>query len=68
MPKLTGGRSSFRDWVDGKPDPKWPLMTLTHITKGVGAEDISKGGVVKPTASEILDEPPDRKGKIHLRV
>jgi hypothetical protein len=56
MPKLTGGRSSFRDWVDGKPDPKWPLMPLTHITKGIGAEDVSKAEAVEPSPCDVFGE------------
>jgi len=31
-------------------------MPLTHITKGIGAEDISRSGSVSPTRSGIFDE------------
>ena len=55
--KLSGGRSSFRDWVDKQPDPKWGLMPLTHITKGIGAEDIIKAGEIKPVDCAVFNQP-----------
>jgi hypothetical protein len=39
-------RPSFRAWVDSEPDPGWGLMPLTHITKGVLAEDIVRQDAV----------------------
>jgi hypothetical protein len=57
MPKLTGGRPEFRKWVDGHPDPGWPLMPLTHITKGIGAEDIIRDGQVTAAQCEVFNEP-----------
>jgi hypothetical protein len=56
MAKLSGGRPSFRDWVDKQPNPNWPLMPLTHITKGIGAEDISRAGIVSPARGEMFEE------------
>jgi hypothetical protein len=53
MAKFLGRRASFREWVDKQPNPNWPLMPLTHITKGVGAEDISRSGMVD---NGIFDE------------
>jgi hypothetical protein len=57
MPKLTGGRSGFREWVDKQPDPKWPLMPLTHITRGIGAEDIANAGEIAPDDCRVFGEP-----------
>jgi hypothetical protein len=57
MAKLVGGRSGFRDWVDSKPDPDWPLMPLTHITKGIGAQDVSQAGKIAPTECDVFQEP-----------
>lgn len=46
-------RPGFRDWVDAQQDPQWPLMPLTHITKGLVAHDIFRSGRIEPTqASE----------------
>ncbi|MGP0057727.1 MAG: hypothetical protein ACLPID_00360 [Beijerinckiaceae bacterium] len=44
------GRPNFREWVDSKSDPGWPLLPLTHITSGIVAEDIirSKKVQIKP--------------------
>lgn len=56
MPKL-GGRPGFREWVDKRADPKWPLMPLTHITKGLGAEDISRTGQVGLANCKVFGEP-----------
>jgi hypothetical protein len=57
MPKLTGGRSGFREWVDKQPDQKWPLMPLTHITRGIGAEDIANAGKIAPDDCRVFGEP-----------
>jgi hypothetical protein len=56
-PKLVGGRPDFREWVDQQPNPNWPLMPLTHITKGVGAADIIKAGAVNPEHCSVFGEP-----------
>jgi hypothetical protein len=57
MPKLNGGRPQFREWVDKQPNPKWPLMPLTHITRGIGAQDIVSANEVGPTECTIFGEP-----------
>ena len=57
MPKLTGGRDQFRQWVDNQRDPKWPLMPLTHITKGVGAQDIINTSEIGLTECDVFGEP-----------
>jgi hypothetical protein len=57
MAKLSGGRRSFRDWVDKQPDPGWRLMPLTHVTKGIGAEDIIRDGSVNPIDCKVFGEP-----------
>lgn len=55
--KLLGGRPSFRNWVDKQTDPKWGLMPLTHITKGIGAEDVIQAGQVKPVDCSVFGQP-----------
>jgi hypothetical protein len=57
MPKLTGGRSDFREWVDKQPKPNWSLMPLTHITKGIGAADIARAGEIIPRECAVFEEP-----------
>jgi len=57
MPKLVSGRPDFRKWVDEQPAPKWPLMPLTHITKGIGAADIVQAGEIKPADCTVFGEP-----------
>jgi len=57
MPKLTGGRPDFREWVDKQAKPDWPLMPLTHITKGVVAADIANAGVISPHDDKVFNEP-----------
>jgi len=58
LAKLTGGRPSFREWVDRQSAPAdWKLMPLTHITKGVGAEDIIRSGEIAVTDCTIFEEP-----------
>lgn len=39
-------RDGFLDWVDQLVDPKWGLFPLTHVTRGLLAEDIVVGGRV----------------------
>jgi hypothetical protein len=56
MPKLTGGRPDFREWVDRPPSPTWPPMPLTHITKALGASDIAKLGHVDLTSCPVFNE------------
>jgi hypothetical protein len=57
VPKLTGGRAGFREWVDRAPDPRWSLMPLTHITKGIAAEDIIRAGHVAVSDCAFFGEP-----------
>ncbi len=57
MRRLTGGRPNFREWVDGHEDPKWRLMPLTHITTGIYAEDVIRGGVIEPKPGTVFKEP-----------
>src|SRR6266478_2411608 len=57
MAKLVGGRNHFREWVDKQSNPKWPLMPLTHITKGIGAEDIITAGQISPADCAVFGEP-----------
>jgi hypothetical protein len=55
--KLIGGRPEFRQWVDRQNDPGWPLMPLTHISKGLGAEDIIRAGHVAADNCTVFKEP-----------
>jgi hypothetical protein len=57
MAKLSGGRQGFREWVDRQRDPRWRLMPLTHISRGIGAEDIIRSGSVNATDCEVFNEP-----------
>lgn len=57
MAKLDGGRSDFRAWVDKQPDPNWPLMPLTHITKALVAADIAKAGHIDLLQCEVFEKP-----------
>lgn len=57
MPKLFGGRPAFRKWVDRHPDPGWKLMPLTHITKGISAQDIVDAGQVSVADCDFFNEP-----------
>jgi hypothetical protein len=45
------------EWVNQHPDPGWGLLPLTHITKGVVAEDIIRSGRVEPSNCKVFDEP-----------
>lgn len=53
MANLRSGRPGFRNWVDKKPNPEWPLMPLTHVTKGIIAEDIIRDGHIKPRDKSV---------------
>src|SRR5689334_4823740 len=57
MAKIDGGRPDFRDWVDQQPDPAWPPMPLTHITKALVAADIAKAGYVDVTDCDVFKKP-----------
>jgi hypothetical protein len=51
------GRPDFRDWVDKQPNPGWPPMPLTHITKALVAADIAKSGHVDLIKCDVFEEP-----------
>ena len=57
MASFSGGRPSFREWVDRQHDPHWTLMPLTHITKGIVAEDIIRDGEVALSDCAVFEEP-----------
>jgi len=57
MTKYSGGRPGFREWIDKQADPGWSLMPLTHITKGIRAEDIIRTGNVRVYKDEQITEP-----------
>jgi hypothetical protein len=57
MAKLDGGRPDFREWVDKQPDPGWPRMPLTHITKALVAADIARAGSIDLTKCDVFSEP-----------
>jgi hypothetical protein len=44
------GRPGFMEWVERQDDPGWPALPLTHITKGIFAEDILRAGEIVPSA------------------
>ncbi len=41
-------RPSFRDWVDSHSEPEWSPMPLTHITRGLDAQEIIRQGAIEP--------------------
>jgi hypothetical protein len=49
-------RPGFREWVDRQSDPGWGLMPLTHISKGIGAEDIVRADAINPSHCEVFNE------------
>lgn len=56
MSKIHGGRPGFREWIDKQPAPEWPLMPLTHITKGLTAEDVIRAGKVDTHECSVLGQ------------
>ena len=50
-------RDDFRDWVDALPDPGWPSMPLTHITKAFVAQDVARRGRIEPNEVGPLGVP-----------
>lgn len=50
-------RDDFREWIDGLPDPGWPTMPLTHITKAFVAQDVARRGKVEPNEVGPLATP-----------
>lgn len=53
---LGSGRPGFMEWVDQHSNPGWAGMPLTHITKGVVAEDIMRCGRIEPVDCPIFCE------------
>ena len=53
----TPHRPEFRQWVDTKPDPGWALLPLTHVTKGIGALDIIREGIIKAAHCDVFKAP-----------
>jgi hypothetical protein len=45
------------EWVNRHPDPGWGILPLTHITRGVVAEDIIREGRVRPSECPVFGEP-----------
>jgi hypothetical protein len=53
--KIEDGRPEFAQWVDRHVvPPNWKLLPLTHITRGVTADDILRTGTVQPNECSIL--------------
>src|SRR4051812_47197964 len=57
MVRDSRGRPGFREWVDRHPDPEWKPMPLTHISRGLGAEDIIRDGRISPKKDGSVDGP-----------
>jgi hypothetical protein len=55
--KPSGGREGFRQWVSKQPNPGWKLMPLTHISKGITADDIIHSGAISPIKCGVFNEP-----------
>jgi len=45
------------EWVNQCPDPGWGVLPLTHITRGVIAEDIIREGRIRTSDCPIFGEP-----------
>lgn len=50
----TAGNPTFREWVDRQSDPHWPMLPLTHVTRGTLAERISREGTIEPSPCRVL--------------
>jgi hypothetical protein len=50
-------RPGFREWLEKQPEPKWSILPLTHLTRGITAEDISRMGAVEPSHCTVFQEP-----------
>ncbi len=57
MSSFSKGRPEFRKWIDSKPDPGWALLPLTHMTKGLGAQDIIRDGRIRAAECNVLQAP-----------
>jgi hypothetical protein len=45
------------EWINEHPTPSWDALPLTHITRGVVAEDIIRDGRVEPSQCKVFGEP-----------
>jgi hypothetical protein len=45
------------EWVNQRPDPGWGVLPLTHITRGVIAEDIIRESHVRTSDCPVFGEP-----------
>lgn len=55
--KIEDGRPEFLQWVDRHiPPDDWPLLPLTHITRGLTADDVLRSGRVQPNHCDVLKE------------
>ena len=45
------------EWVAEHSMPNWPMLPLTHVTRGILAEDIIRKGSVEPSACKLFGEP-----------
>tara|TARA_R110002124_G_scaffold75460_5_gene202585 strand:- start:1566 stop:2369 length:804 start_codon:yes stop_codon:yes gene_type:complete len=53
---LKDGRPEFVSWVDAQNSPpNWQLLPLTHITRGLAADDILRSGKVEPSNCDTLE-------------
>lgn len=48
------GRKGFGEWIDKTPDPGWKPLPLTHITRGLRADDIMRDGEIGPGEEDGL--------------
>jgi len=48
------GNPTFREWVDQEPDPGWPALPLTHVTRGTNAQLIARYGTIDPSPCRVL--------------
>lgn len=52
---MSDGRPGFRNWVDRHAaSNEWKLLPLTHITRGLVASDIMRGGRIEPEYCDNL--------------
>ncbi|RYG97191.1 MAG: hypothetical protein EON58_10330 [Alphaproteobacteria bacterium] len=48
------GRPEFRDWIDRKPEASEGPLPLTHVTKGITAQDVIRDGAIKATECPVF--------------
>lgn len=51
------GRPGFMEWIDRQAPPDWGLLPLTHITRGVIAEDIIRHSKLEPRECPVFERP-----------